>query len=131
MTQHNEKSTTVFDEVREDVREEMKLSREAVRISRERQTPSPSPKLVGRWLPIAQADKTIVHQQHFSSINLTIRNSDRYWVRDADGRTYEASWSEGQSGRNYWWDWDNESPVDPVEFMPHPLDPRHAEGKNR
>jgi hypothetical protein len=94
-------------------------------------SPSPQAHLVGRWLPIAEADKTIVHQQHFSSINLTIRNSDRYWVRDADGRTYEASWSEGENGRDYWWDWDNESPVDPVEFMPHPLDPRHAEGESQ
>lgn len=78
----------------------------------------------GNWLPISQADRTIVHQQHFPSVGLTIRNSDRYWVRDEDGRVYEASWTEGENGRNYWWDWDNESPVDPVEFCPHPCDPR-------
>ncbi len=76
------------------------------------------------WLPIAKADREIVHQQHFPEIGITIRNSDRYWVRDSDGRVYEASWTEDGKGRDHWWDWENESPVDPVEFMPHPLDPR-------
>ena len=77
--------------------------------------------LEASWRPIAEADKTITHQDHFPSVGMTLRNSDRYWVRDADGRVYEASWSEGNNGRDYWWDWDGESPVDPVEFMPHPL----------
>lgn len=75
----------------------------------------------GFWLPISKADKTIVHEQHFPTVNMTLRNSERYWVRDADGRVYEASWSEGNNGRDFWWDWEGESPVDPVEFMPHPL----------
>lgn len=83
-------------------------------------------RMTGRWLPIAQADRTITNVQDFPAAGLTLRNSDRYWVRDEDGRTYEASWSEGKNGRDYWWDWEGESPVDPVEFMPHPLDPRFA-----
>lgn len=78
-----------------------------------------------RWLPIDQADRTIVNVQEFQSVGITLRSSDRYWVRDGDGRVYEASWSEGNNGRDYWWDWDAESPVDPVEFMPHPLDPQY------
>jgi len=80
----------------------------------------------GRWLPIDKADKTITNVQEFSSVGLTLRNSDTYWVRDEDGRVYEAAWSEGTDGRNYWWDWEEQSPVDPVEFMPHPLDTRFA-----
>lgn len=82
------------------------------------------------WRPISEADKAIVHQHHFPLVGMTIRNSERYWVRDADGRVYEASWSEGNNGRDYWWDWDGESPVDPVEFMPHPLStPHNPEGE--
>lgn len=79
----------------------------------------------GMWRPIEEADKSIVHQQHFPLVGMTIRNSERYWVRDADGRVYEASWSEN-SGRDYWWDWEGESPVDPVEYMPHPLSTPHT-----
>lgn len=77
-----------------------------------------------RWLPIALADKTITDVQEFEEVGITIKTSDRYWVRDEDGRVYEAAWSEGNYGRDYWWDFEGESPVDPVEFMPHPLDPR-------
>lgn len=75
-----------------------------------------------RWLPIDCADKTITDVQDFSEVGITLRNSDRYWVRDEDGRVYEASWTDDKAG--YWWDWEGESQVDPVEFMPHPLDPR-------
>jgi hypothetical protein len=74
------------------------------------------------WLPIDLADKAITQVQDFSEVGITLRNSDRYWVRDDDGRVYEASWTDDKQG--YWWDWEGESPVDPVEFMPHPLDPR-------
>ena len=81
---------------------------------------------VGRWLPIAQADRSICQIQDFPTVGITLRNSARYWVRDEDGRTYEASWTERNEGRSYWWDWEGESPVDPVEFMPHPLDPKYA-----
>lgn len=94
--------------------------------------PSPQTHLSGLWLPINQADKTITDVQDFPEVSMTIRTSDRYWVRDDDGRVYEAAWSEGNNGRDYWWDFEGESPVDPVEFMPHPLDPRYAlatEGK--
>lgn len=77
------------------------------------------------WLPIEFADKTITQVQDFSEVGITLRNSDRYWVRDEDGRVYEASWTDDKVG--YWWDWEGESPVDPVEFMPHPLDPRWSD----
>lgn len=87
---------------------------------------APAPHVTGRWLPIAQADRAITNIQEFPVAGMTLRNSDRYWVRDEDGRTYEASWTECNNGRDYWWDWEGESPVDPVEFMPHPLDPRWA-----
>ena len=86
--------------------------------------PSPETNVAGSWLPIEQADKTITNVQEFPEAGITIKTSDRYWVRDEDGRVYEAAWSEGKYGRNYWWDFEGESPVDPVEFMPHPLDPR-------
>lgn len=94
--------------------------------------PAPQEHVPGRWLPIAQADKTINHITEFTQIGLTLKNSDTFWVRDEDGRVYQAAWSEGNNGRDYWWDWEAESPVDPVEFMPHPLDPRFAnqEGQN-
>lgn len=88
--------------------------------------PPPQTHVMGRWLPIEQADKTINHVTEFTQIGLTLKNSDTFWVRDEDGRVYEAAWSEGNKGRDYWWDWEAESPVDPVEFMPHPLDPRFA-----
>lgn len=80
--------------------------------------------LSGTWLPIELADKAITDIQDFPEVGMTIKTSDRYWVRDEDGRVYEAAWSEGKYGRDFWWDFEAESPVDPVEFMPHPLDPR-------
>ncbi len=75
------------------------------------------------WRSISEADKSITFEQTFDLGNgekMTIRNSDHhYWVRDADGRVYEATWSDHKAG--YWWDLEGESPVDPVEYMPHPL----------
>jgi hypothetical protein len=88
--------------------------------------PNPQTDLTCRWLPIAQADKTITDVHEFGEVGMTISTSDWYWVRDEDGRVYEAAWSEGRYGREYWWDFEGQSPVDPVEFMPHPLDPRFA-----
>lgn len=88
--------------------------------------PSPVTQVEGRWLPIEQADKTITDVSQFPVAGMTIKMSDRYWVRDDDGRVYEAAWSEGNNGRDFWWDFEAESPVDPVEFMPHPLDQRWA-----
>lgn len=73
------------------------------------------------WRPISEADKSITFEQTFDTgdgKSMTIRNSDHYWVRDADGRVYEATWSDHKGG--YWWDLEGESPVDPVEYMPHP-----------
>ncbi|MEN0115393.1 MAG: hypothetical protein AAGD15_01615 [Agrobacterium cavarae] len=82
--------------------------------------------LEASWRPISEADKSIAHQEHFPSVKMTLRHSERYWVRDNDGRVYEASWSEGNNGRNFWWDWEGESPVNPVEFMPHPASTLNA-----
>ncbi|MGE6739755.1 hypothetical protein ACQKGC_05715 [Allorhizobium pseudoryzae] len=76
-----------------------------------------------RWLPIDQADRSIATVQTFTETSITLRNSYPVWVRDEDGRVFEAVWSEGTA--SYWWDLDGESPVDPVEFMPHPLDARY------
>ncbi len=80
----------------------------------------PPPQSSLLWLPIAHADKTITEVQDFSEVGITLRTSDRYWVRDEDGRVFEACWSEGDD-HSYWWDFEGESPVDPVEYMPHPL----------
>lgn len=89
--------------------------------------PAPAQQVGERWLPIAHADRTITNVEDFSEVGVILRRSDRYWVRDEDGRVYEAAWSEGNNGaRDYWWDFEAESPVDPLEFMPHPLDPRFA-----
>ncbi len=74
------------------------------------------------WRPISEADKSITFEQTFytgDGKSMTIRNSDHYWVRDADGRVYEATWPDHKGG--YWWDLEGESPVDPSEYMPHPL----------
>ncbi|MCH4541401.1 hypothetical protein [Ochrobactrum sp. A-1] len=74
------------------------------------------------WRPISEADKSITFEHTFDlgdGEKMTIRNSDHYWVRDADGRVYEATWSDHKGG--YWWDLEGESPADPVEYMPHPL----------
>lgn len=88
---------------------------------------APADLLVGTWLPIERADKTITNIEDFSEVGVIIQTSDRYWVRDDDGRVYEAAWSIGNNGdRDYWWDFEGESPVDPIEFMPHPFDPRFA-----
>lgn len=74
------------------------------------------------WRPISEADKSITFDHTFDlgdGEKMTIRNSDHYWVRDADGRVYEATWSDHKGG--YWWDLEGESPVNPVKYMPHPL----------
>ncbi|MCG7507105.1 hypothetical protein [Mesorhizobium retamae] len=72
------------------------------------------------WRPISEADNSIATVQQFGTV--TLKNSYPVWVRDEDGRTYEAVWNDHRGG--YWWDLEAESPVSPVEFMPHPLDPR-------
>lgn len=77
-----------------------------------------------RWLPISQADRSITDVQDFSEVGVLLRLSERYWVRDEAGRIFEAVWTDDRNG--YWWDLDSESPTDPVEFMPHPLDRRFA-----
>lgn len=43
-----------------------------------------------RWLPTVHADRSITDVQDFSEVGITLRMSDRYWVRDEDGRIYEA-----------------------------------------
>ncbi|WP_421357839.1 Lar family restriction alleviation protein [Agrobacterium rosae] len=74
------------------------------------------------WRPIADADLSVTTEFKINP-ELAIRNSDPFWVRDEDGRVFEAVWSVGKT--SYWWDLEGESPVDPIEFMPHPLDPRY------
>lgn len=99
----------------------------ALKIREQISSPAPVEHVVGTWRPIAEADRTITEVEEFPEADLTLRMSDRYWVRDDDGRIYEAAWSEGNNGgRDFWWDFEGESPVDPVEFMPHPLDQRFA-----
>ncbi len=74
----------------------------------------------GGWRPISEADASVAYFHDLPG--LRIGNSHPIWVRDEDGRVYEAVWSD-DGKRAYWWDLEGESPVDPVEFMPHPLDP--------
>lgn len=85
--------------------------------------PGQQPDLIIRWLPIALADKSVERVIDLPTLGMKISNSEDYWVRDADGRAYHATWAD-DGKRAYWWDFDGESPVDPVEFMPHPLDRR-------
>lgn len=75
------------------------------------------------WRPIEEADNGIAYAHAFGEIR--IGNSYPIWARDKDGRIFEALWSD--NGKlAYWWDIEGESPVDPVDFMPHPLDPRFS-----
>lgn len=83
-----------------------------------------------RWLPIAMADKSVERVIDLPNLGMRISNSEDYWVRDDDGRTYHATWAD-DGKRAYWWDFEGESPVDPVEFMPHPLDPRFTSPPTR
>lgn len=69
------------------------------------------------WRPISEADNSIATVEKYGDV--TLRNSYPIWVRDEDGRTYEALWTDHRGG--YWWDIESESPVDPVEYSPHPL----------
>lgn len=79
-----------------------------------------------RWLPIERADKSTDRIYNFPGMPRPIANSEEYWCRDADGRVFLATWAD-DGKRAYWWDLEGESPVEPVEFMAHPLDPRWAE----
>jgi len=76
-----------------------------------------------RWLPIERADKSVDRIYDLPGMPRPISNSEEYWCRDADGRVFLATWAD-DGKRAYWWDLDGESPVDPIEFMPHPLDTR-------
>lgn len=71
------------------------------------------------WRAIREADREVATIQTFGDV--TLRNSHPAWVRDADGRTYEAVWTVDDKGRGYWWDMEGEDPVDPIEIYPHPL----------
>lgn len=79
--------------------------------------------LAGHWVPIEQADKSVDRIIRAQDLGIEISNSEEYWCRDADGRVFLATWAD-DGKRAYWWDFEGQSPVDPVEFMPHPLDPR-------
>jgi hypothetical protein len=70
------------------------------------------------WRPIAEADKGVAYIVEAGSIR--IGNSYPIWARDNDGRVFECLWAD-DGKRSYWWDIEGESPVDPVEFMPHPF----------
>lgn len=75
------------------------------------------------WRPIAEADTTITYEETFDlgdGKTMTLRNSENYWVRDAYDQIFEATWTDHRGG--YWWDIEGESPADPVEYMPHPLE---------
>lgn len=74
--------------------------------------------VLGTWKPISEADNGIAHI--LDAAGLHIGNSLPIWVRDSDGRIFECLWAD-DGKRAYWWDIEGESPVDPVEFMPHPL----------
>ncbi|MBD9390169.1 hypothetical protein IB237_23490 [Agrobacterium sp. AGB01] len=73
-----------------------------------------------RWLPISEADTSVDRVHDYADLPSPITNSEEYWVRDDDGRIYQATWV-GSGKRAYWWDLEGESPVNPIEFMPHPL----------
>lgn len=79
-----------------------------------------------RWLPIERADKSTDRIYDYPGMPRPIGNSEEYWCRAADGRVFLATWAD-DGKRAYWWDLEGESPVDPIEFMPHPLDPRYQE----
>ena len=86
-------------------------------------TSSPETIVSGAWRPISEADKGI--DQVITVGDMQIGNSLPIWARDSDGRVFECLWAD-DGKRAYWWDSEAESPVDPVEFMPHPLDPRFS-----
>lgn len=69
-----------------------------------------------RWRPIKTASTMIVFEEHFPEIGITIRNSKSIWARDIEGREFEAVWTDHKGG--YWFDLENESPVDPIEWKP-------------
>lgn len=69
-----------------------------------------------RWRPISEADKTIVNVMEFPAVGMTVRNSAPIMARDEDGRMFECVWTDHRGG--YWWDLDDESPVDPIDFQP-------------
>ncbi len=93
------------------------LDRERRQVRHDRSYP-PSPLAAHRSSRPVHCDRPDLHRnQHHASQLVSV------WVRDEDGRVFEAVWSEGTA--SYWWDLDGESPVDPVEFMPHPLDVRY------
>lgn len=90
---------------------------EIERIDRVARAALSAPHLAG-WRPISEADQGIAHI--LDAAGLHIGNSLPIWARDSDGRVFECLWAD-DGKRAYWWDIEGESPVDPVEFMPHPL----------
>lgn len=75
-----------------------------------------------RWLPIDPHPPVSVNRGSGMTMHPTM-TTETLWVRDADGRVYEAWWVDAtdEMGRTYWWDCDGENICDPVEWMPHPL----------
>jgi len=74
------------------------------------------------WLPISTAPRVSVNRGSGMTMHPTM-TTETLWVRDEDGRVYEAWFVDGteEIGRTYWWDCDGEEICDPVEWMPHPL----------
>lgn len=75
-----------------------------------------------KWRPIETAPAVSINR----SAGLTrhpVLTTETLWVRDADGRTYEAWFVDAtdEMGRAYWWDLDAEDTCNPIEWMPHPL----------
>lgn len=86
---------------------------------------APAEQMMGTWRPITEADKGIAYIHDLGE--LRIGNSYPIWARDADGRVFECLWAD-DGKKAYWWDIEGESPVDPIEFMPHPLAASATEG---
>lgn len=74
------------------------------------------------WQPIETAPAVSVNRGSGMTMHPCM-TTETLWVRDADGRTYEAWFVDAtdEMGRTYWWDLDGEEISDPVEWMPHPL----------
>lgn len=69
------------------------------------------------WWPIETAPRECTVDRS-GLPDVTGWTTETIWVRDADGRVYEA-WYVGRGP--YWWDADGETECAPIEWMPHPL----------
>lgn len=72
----------------------------------------------GGWRPIETCPNGATVNR--STMWFPALTTETMWVRDADGREYEA-WFVRDGA--YWWDCDRETDGAPVEWYPHPLIP--------